>query len=62
MEVCGVDWTSAKHDVLVADAAVEWPLAARFAHHEKGLRSLCRQLVRLKVACWWGGCWTRDCG
>jgi transposase len=45
----GVDWASEKHDVLVADAAGEKVLAATFAHDEKGLRSLCRQLVRLKV-------------
>jgi transposase len=45
----GVDWASEKHDVLVADAAGEKLLAATFAHDEKGLRSLCRQLVRLKV-------------
>jgi hypothetical protein len=45
----GVDWASDKHDVLVADAAGEKLLAATFAHDEKGLRSLCRQLVRLKV-------------
>ena len=45
----GVDWASNKHDVLVADAAGEKLLAATFAHDEKGLRSLCRELVRLKV-------------
>jgi transposase len=45
----GVDWASEKHDVLVADAAGEELLAATFAHDEPGLRSLCRQLVRLKV-------------
>ena len=45
----GVDWASEKHDVLVADAAGEKLLAATFAHDEQGLRSLCRQLVRLKV-------------
>ena len=45
----GVDWGSEKHDVLVADAAGEELLAATFAHDEQGLRSLCRQLVRLKV-------------
>lgn len=42
----GVDWASDKHDVLVADAAGERLLAATFAHDEKGLRSLCRQLLR----------------
>ena len=45
----GVDWASEKHDVLVADAAGEKLLAATFAHDEKGLRALCRQLVRLGV-------------
>jgi transposase len=45
----GVDWAAEKHDVLVADAAGEKLLAATFAHDEKGLRSLCRQLVRLGV-------------
>ena len=45
----GVDWASEKHDVLVADEAGEKLLAATFAHDEQGLRSLCRQLVRLKV-------------
>jgi transposase len=46
----GVDWASEKHDVLVADAAGEKLLSATFAHDEHGLRSLCRQLVRLNVA------------
>ena len=45
----GVDWASEKHDVLVADAAGEELLVATFAHDEKGLRSLCRALVRLEV-------------
>jgi transposase len=45
----GVDWASEKHDVLVADAAGEKLLAATFVHDERGLRSLCRQLVRLGV-------------
>src|SRR5436309_3796334 len=45
----GVDWASDKHDVLVANEAGEKLLAATFAHDEKGLRALCRQLVRLKV-------------
>ena len=45
----GVDWAADKHDVLVADEAGEELLAATFAHDEKGLRSLCRQLVRLGV-------------
>src|ERR1700694_3145944 len=46
----GVDWASDKHDVLIADPAGEKLLAATFAHDEKGLRALCRALVRLKVA------------
>ena len=45
----GVDWAAEKHDVFVADAAGEKLLAAAFAHEEQGLRSLCRQLVRLGV-------------
>jgi transposase len=45
----GVNWAAEKHDVLVADAAGEKLLAATFAHDEKGLRSLCRALVRLGV-------------
>jgi transposase len=45
----GVDWAAEKHDVLVEDAAGERLLSATFAHDEQGLRSLCRQLVRLKV-------------
>jgi transposase len=44
----GVDWASEKHDG-VADAAGGKLLAATFVHDEQGLRSLCRQLVRLKV-------------
>jgi transposase len=46
----GVDWAAQKHDVRVADAAGEKLLSATFVHDEKGLRSLCRQLVRLNVA------------
>jgi transposase len=45
----GVDWASEKHDVVVQDAAGEELLAASFVHDEAGLRSLCRQLVRLNV-------------
>jgi transposase len=45
----GVDWAAEKHDVIVQDAAGEELLAATFAHDEDGLRSLCRQLVRLNV-------------
>jgi transposase len=45
----GVDWAAEKHDVLVQDEVGEALLSASFAHDEKGLRSLCRQLVRLGV-------------
>src|SRR5512142_2594818 len=45
----GVDWASDKHDVLVANEAGEKLLAATFAHEEKGLRALCRTLVRMGV-------------
>ena len=45
----GVDWAADKHDVLVADEAGEELVACTFAHDEKGLRALCRTLVRLKV-------------
>jgi transposase len=46
----GVDWASAKHDVVVQNAAGERLFAGTFAHDEKGLRSLCRTLARLNVA------------
>ncbi len=45
----GVDWAADKHDVLVANETGEELVAATFAHDEKGLRSLCRTLVRCKV-------------
>ena len=45
----GVDWAADKHDVVVQDEAGGELLAATFAHDEKGLRALCRQLVRLGV-------------
>jgi hypothetical protein len=45
----GVDWAGEKHDVRVADETGEELLAATFAHDEKGLRALCRTLLRLKV-------------
>ncbi|MGN6169313.1 MAG: IS110 family transposase [Solirubrobacteraceae bacterium] len=45
----GVDWAADKHDVLVADERGEELVAATFAHDEKGLRSLCQQLLRLEV-------------
>ena len=46
----GVDWAADKHDVLVCDEAGEELLSATFTHDEAGLRLLCRQLLRLKVA------------
>ena len=45
----GVDWAADKHDVLVADETGGQLLSATFAHEEKGLRALCRSLVRLGV-------------
>ena len=45
----GVDWAADTHDVLVADERGEELLSATFAHEEKGLRALCRSLVRLGV-------------
>ena len=45
----GVDWAADKHDVRVCDGAGEELLAATFAHDEKGLRALCRALLRLNV-------------
>ena len=45
----GVDWAADKHDVRVAGEAGEELLAATFAHDERGLRALCRTLLRLKV-------------
>jgi len=45
----GVDWASEKHDVAVQDAAGEVLYAGAFAHDEKGLRALCRTLVRHNV-------------
>jgi transposase len=45
----GVDWAADKHDVRVCDETGEELLAATFAHDERGLRALCRRLVRLKV-------------
>ncbi len=44
----GVDWAADKHDVLVPDESGAQLLSATFAHDEKGLRALCRQLVRLR--------------
>jgi transposase len=45
----GVDWAGEKHDVRVGDEAGEELLAATFVHDEKGLRALCRMMLRLKV-------------
>ena len=45
----GVDWAADKHDVRVCDETGEELLAATFAHDERGLRALCRALVRLQV-------------
>ena len=45
----GVDWAGEKHDVRVCDEAGEELLAASFVHDEKGLRALCRTMLRLKV-------------
>jgi transposase len=45
----GVDWAADTHDVRVCDGAGEELLAATFAHDEKGLRALCRALLRLNV-------------
>jgi transposase len=45
----GVDWAADKHDVRVTDEAGEELLEATFAHDERGLRALCRALLRLKV-------------
>ena len=45
----GVDWAADKHDVIVADQTGVELLCATFAHDEKGLRALCRALVRFKV-------------
>jgi transposase len=45
----GVDWAAGKHDVLIADERGKQLAAATFAHDEKGLQALCRQLLRLKV-------------
>jgi transposase len=46
----GVDWAADKHDVRVCDETGEELLAATFAHDERGLRALCRTLLRLRVA------------
>ena len=47
----GVDWAAEKHDVSGCRTRRARSCSrAAFAHDEHGLRSLCRQLVRLKVA------------
>jgi len=46
----GVDWAADKHDVVVQDEAGEELFAGSFAHDEKGLRSLCRMLVRMNAS------------
>ena len=46
----GVDWASQKHDVLIEDETGEELFVGSFAHDEAGLRSLCRTMVRMKVA------------
>jgi transposase len=45
----GVDWATGKHDVLVADERGAELFAGTFRHDERGLRALCRRLVRLEV-------------
>lgn len=50
MNCAGVDWATAKHDVLVADELGEPLLAASFEHSEAGIGRLCAALVRLEVA------------
>lgn len=45
----GVDWATDKHDVVVADETGQELLAATYTHDEKGLRALCRALVRCGV-------------
>lgn len=45
----GIDWASEKHDVVVGDETGAEVLAATFVHDEKGLRALCRALVRMDV-------------
>src|SRR5947209_5813570 len=45
----GIDWASAKHDVLIEDAAGEELLAATFAHDEDGVSALCAALACFDV-------------
>jgi len=50
MNCAGVDWATAKHDVLVANEHGERLLAASFEHSEAGIARLCAALLRLEVA------------
>jgi transposase len=45
----GIDWAAEKHDVRVCEETGGELVAATFAHDEKGLRALCKTLVRLQV-------------
>jgi transposase len=45
----GIDWASAKHDVLIEDPAGEELLAATFAHDEDGVSALCGALACFDV-------------
>jgi transposase len=50
--ICGIDWASEWHDVLVADAASGEPLAERrFDHTEEGIAALTSLLVAREVRC-----------
>jgi transposase len=49
MNCAGVDWATAKHDVLVENELGEPLLAASFEHSELGIGRLCAALVRLEV-------------
>jgi transposase len=45
----GIDWASAKHDVLIADESGRQLAVQTFSHDEAGVGSLCRLLVRHDV-------------
>lgn len=45
----GIDWASAKHDVLIESAAGEELLGATFAHDEDGVSALCAALACFDV-------------
>lgn len=50
--ICGIDWASEWHDVLVADSASGQPLAERrFDHTEEGIAGLVGLLVQRRVEC-----------